>query len=349
MFSTDTLHITPEVLALIAEIDEFKGAWRALGLLAPERLRALRRVATIESIGSSTRIEGSRLSDREVERLLANLEVHSFASRDEQEVAGYAGVMEIVFGSWEEIALSENHIKGLHQQLLQPSEKDGWHRGNYKKFPNSVAAFDEEGVQIGIVFETASPFDTPRRMEELCAWLEKERRDRHLHPLLLIAVFVVVFLEIHPFQDGNGRLSRVLTTLLLLQAGYAYVPYSSLESVIENSKEGYYLALRQTQKTIRTDTPDWQPWLLFFLRALGQQKRRLAARVEREHLVLAPLPELSARILEHAHEQGRVTMGDMIRVSGASRNTLKEHFRRLIEQGQLAQNGTGKGTWYVLP
>ena len=349
MFTTDTLHITPEVLALISEIDEFKGAWRALGLLAPERLRALRRVATIESIGSSTRIEGSRLSDREVERLLANLDVHSFASRDEQEVAGYAEVMEIIFGAWAGIPLSENQIKGLHQQLLQPSEKDGWHRGNYKKFPNSVAAFDEKGGQIGIVFETTTPFDTPRQMEDLCAWLEEARQEKRLHPLLLVAVFVVVFLEIHPFQDGNGRLSRVLTTLLLLQAGYAYVPYSSLESVIENSKEGYYLALRQTQGTIRTDTPDWQPWLLFFLRALAQQKRRLAARVEREKLVLAPLPELSARILEGAREQGRVTMGDMIRVTGASRNTLKEHFRRLLEGGQLVQNGAGKGTWYALP
>lgn len=349
MLTTDTIHITPEILTLIAEIDEFKGAWRALGLLAPERLRALRRVATIESIGSSTRIEGSRLSDREVERLLANLDTRTFASRDEQEVAGYAQVMEIIFGSWAEIALTENHIQGLHQQLLQLSEKDAWHRGRYKKFPNSVAAFDEAGQQIGIVFETVTPFETPRRMEELCAWLEGARREKRLHPLLLVAVFVVVFLEIHPFQDGNGRLSRVLTTLLLLQAGSAYVPYSSLESVIENSKEGYYLALRQTQGTIRTPAPDWQPWLLFFLRALGQQKRRLAARVEREKLILSPLPELSARILEGAQEGGRVTMGEMIRVTGASRNTLKEHFRRLMKAGQLVQNGTGKGTWYTLP
>ncbi len=349
MITTDTLHITPEILALIAEIDEFKGAWRALGLLAPERLRALRHVATIESIGSSTRIEGSKLTDREVERLLANLEIHTFASRDEQEVAGYAEVMETIFGSWEEISLTENHIRGLHQLLLRPSEKDGWHRGEYKKFPNSVAAFDDEGRQIGIVFETASPFDTPRRMEELCAWLETARGEGRLHPLLLIAVFVVVFLEIHPFQDGNGRLCRVLTTLLLLQAGYAYVSYSSLESVIENSKESYYLALRQTQGTIRTPSPDWQPWLSFFLRALAGQKRRLAARVEREKLTLAPLPELSARILEHVGERGRVTMGEMIRLTGASRNTLKEHFRRLLERGQLVQRGRGKGTWYSLP
>ena len=237
----------------------------------------------------------------------------------------------------------------MHQQLLFYSEKDEWHWGNTKKFPNSVAAFDEAGQQIGIVFETATPFDTPRRMEELVNWLNQAREEKRLHPLLTIAVFAVVFLEIHPFQDGNGRLSRVLTTLLLLQFGYAYVPYSSLESVIENSREGYYLALRQTQGTIRTDAPNWQPWLGFFLRALQGQKRRLSAKVEREKLVLAPLPELSARILEQAGERGRVTMGEMIRLTGASRNTLKEHFRRLLGAGQLVQHGSGKGTWYALP
>jgi Fic family protein len=151
-FKTDTLRITPAVLALIAEIDEFKGAWRALGTLAPERLLALRRVATIESIGSSTRIEGSKLSDREVERLLTNLEIKSFASRDEQEVAGYAEAMELVFRSWDDIAITENHIKQLHRDLLVHSEKDERHRGNYKTGPNNVVAFDESGQQIGIVF-----------------------------------------------------------------------------------------------------------------------------------------------------------------------------------------------------
>ncbi len=261
MLKTDTLQITPEILSLIARIDEFKGAWRALGTLAPDRLSALRRVATIESIGSSTRIEGSKLSDREVEQLLSNLEIKSFATRDEQEVAGYAELMDLVFSSWQDIPFTENHIKQLHQILLRYSEKDIWHRGNYKTNSNSVAAFDETGAQIGIVFQTASPFDTPGLMTELVTWVGQERETARLHPLLIIALCVVVFLEIHPFQDGNGRLSRVLTTLLLLQAGYAYVPYSSLESVIEQSKEAYYLALRQTQGTIRTEAPNWQPWL----------------------------------------------------------------------------------------
>jgi len=349
MLKTDPIQITPELLALISEIDEFKGAWRALGMLAPERLNALRRVATIESIGSSTRIEGSKLSDRDVARLLANLEIKSFATRDEQEVAGYAETMETVFRAWQDIKITENHILQLHRDLLRYSGKDERHRGAYKTSPNSGVALDEGGKQIGVVFETATPFDTPRLMAELIAWLAEVRETGRLHPLLIVGVFVVVFLEIHPFQDGNGRLSRILTTLLLLQSGYAYAPYSSLESVIEHSKEGYYLALRQTEGTIRTEVPNWQPWLIFFLRALQQQKRRLAERIEREKLVVSALPELAAQIIDQARNHGRVTIGDMIRATGASRNTLKEHLRRLVKQGLLVHHGVGKGSWYALP
>jgi Fic family protein len=108
----------------------------------------------------------------------------------------------------------------------------------------------------------------------------EERKAARLHPLVITAIFVVVFLEIHPFQDGNGRLSRVLTTLLLLQAGYSYVPYSSLETVVEQSKEAYYLALRQTQETIRTEAPNWQPWVGYFLRSLAEQVRRLETKID---------------------------------------------------------------------
>ena len=348
MIKAETLQIDRDILALIAEIDEFKGAWRALGTLAPERLSALRRVATIESIGSSTRIEGSKLSDREVERLLSNLHIQSFATRDEQEVAGYAEAMDLVFQSWADIAITENHIKQLHRDLLKYSEKDEHHRGQYKTNSNSVAAFDEDGKQIGIVFETASPFDAPRLMQELVAFVNEAMETKRLHPLLIVGIFVVVFLEIHPFQDGNGRLSRILTTLLLLRAGYAYVPYSSLESVVEQSKEGYYLALRQTQGTIRAEAPNWQPWTLFFLRALQQQMKRLAKKVEREKIVLSALPELSVQILEYAREQGRVTIGDMAKVTGVNRNTLKKHFSQLVEKRHLVLHGSGRGAWYSL-
>jgi Fic family protein len=349
MINTDTIQLTHELQALFSELDEFKGAWRALSTIAPERLKALRHVATVESIGSSTRIEGAKLTDREIERLLGRLEIERFGSRDEQEVAGYAHVMETVFQAWSDIPLTENHFKQLHRDLLQFSDKDERHRGNYKTLRNDVGAFDANGKMVGIVFETATPFDTPRRMTELVSWLNEEREARRLHPLIIAAVFVVVFLEIHPFQDGNGRLSRILTTLLLLQAGFTYVPYSSLESVIEESKEAYYLALRQTQGTIRTDTPNWQPWLLFFLRALQRQKRRLATKVEREKGALATLSELAVQILDYVRDQGRVTTRDMVREHGASPNTLKATFGSLVDKGLLVRHGAGRSTWYGVP
>ncbi len=346
--NTATLRITPEILSRIAEIDEFKGAWRAIGRIAPERLSSLRRVATIESIGSSTRIEGARLSDREVEKLLANIRIGSFASRDEQEAAGYAAVMEAVFNAYDAIPLTENHVRQFHRDLLAHSAKDERHRGSYKTLANHVEAFDEEGKSLGIVFETATPFDTPSRMAELAAWVAGREKDGSLHPLLVIAVFVVVFLAIHPFQDGNGRLSRILTTLMLLRAGYAYVPYSSLESVIEQNKEGYYLSLRRTQGTILTGEPDWNPWLEFFLRTLQRQKQRLETKLERERIMLAGMPELSVLILTLAREHGRVTVAEAARVSGASRHTVKDHLKSLVRQGHLTPHGAGRGAWYGL-
>ncbi len=348
-FNAATLTITPPLLALISDLDEFKGAWRALGRLAPDRLSSLRRVATIESIGSSTRIEGARLSDREVERLLSNLQVKNFASRDEQEVAGYAEVMETVFAHADAIDLTENHIKQFHRDLLKYSTKDDRHRGAYKTLANHVEAFGTDGKSLGVVFETATPFDTPRLMAELVQWTQGALGRKELHPLLCIAIFIVVFLAIHPFQDGNGRLSRILTTLLLLRAGYSYVPYSSLESIIEHSKEAYYLALRRTQGTIRTDVPDWQPWVTYFLNALKQQKDRLEKKIERERILIGDLPELSVQILELCRERGRVTVAEVSKLTNVSRNTVKDHVAALTEKGYLVRHGAGRGTWYTLP
>lgn len=344
----ESLKITPEILTLIAEIDEFKGAWRALGQLAPEQLTSLKRVATIESIGSSTRIEGSRLTNQEVEILLGNLQIQHFTSRDEEEVAGYAQVMNLIFQNHEEIPLTESYIQQLHRELLQYSEKDHWHRGSYKKSPNHVEAFDADGKSLGVVFETSSPFETPLRMQDLVAWTNEVLANKKLHPLLVTALFIVEFLAIHPFQDGNGRLSRILTTLLLLKSGYVYVPYSSLEAVVEQSKDFYYLSLRQTQGTLKVDTPNWQPWVMFFLKVLHQQKRRLEIKLDREKLLLTTLPELSQRILEIIKSRGRVTVREAVAITGANRNTIKKHLETLTEQAMIQKNGVGKGSWYSL-
>jgi len=341
------LDISPKILRLIAEIDEFKGRWQALGNIAPDRLTALKKIATIESIGSSTRIEGARLTDQEIERLLSGIQVFSFRSRDEQEVAGYAELMEMVFDSWREIPLTENHIKQFHGILLKHSQKDERHRGNYKKLPNHVEAFDENGKSLGVIFQTASPFDTPQLMETLVKWMVETLDAGEQHPLLVIAVFVVRFLAIHPFQDGNGRLSRALTTLLLLRAGYSYVPYSSFERVIEDNKDGYYKSLRRAQATLDAGETQLNEWVEFFLASMIAQKNALQRKVEREKLIAA-LPPLSDQIIVIAREHGQVTMSSAIKITGANRNTIKAHLRNLVETGYLLQQGKGRGTWYEL-
>lgn len=338
--------ITPEILRLIAELDEFKGQWRMIRSLSPEKLTSLRKVATIESVGSSTRIEGSRLTDRQVEDLLGRLNVTEFKSRDEQEVAGYAYVMDQVFDAYEQIPVTENMIGQLHQDLLRHSTKDERHRGHYKKLPNHVAAFDADGKEIGIVFQTTSPFDTPREMEALVGWYTKAERERSLHPLLLVGSFIVIFLAIHPFQDGNGRLSRVLTTLMLLRSGYAHVPYSSLESIIEASKESYYRALRRTQTTLSSDKPDWEAWLIFFLRSLVKQKDALAKKIEIEELQTHALHPLAKKIVDLLPDHETLTLSQVVELTQGKPSTVKLRLKELVAKGYLMPKGQGRGAYY---
>jgi len=345
------LQPTNEMLRLIAAIEEFKGEWRALGSLDPDTLRSLRRIATIESAGSSTRIEGAKLSDSEVEGLLGSLGKESFQSRDEQEVAGYAYVMDSVQTAWADLRISESILLQLHRDLLRYSDKDERHRGKWKSLDNHVAAFDADGKQVGIVFETASPFETPMLMEALLAWHAKEEADPILHPLLRIAVFNVVFLAIHPFQDGNGRLSRVLINLMLLRAGYAYASYASLESLIEHNKEAYYLALRRTQTSFREAT-DWEPWILFFLRSLKSQTDRLRERLPDPDAATTSsalphdLSPLAGRLLALLEERATLSVGEAAEALDANRNTLKDKFGELVERGYAELRGKGRGAHY---
>ncbi len=340
--------ITPEILRLVAELDEFKGQWRMIRSLSPEKLTSLRKVATIESIGSSTRIEGSKLTDRQVEDLLGRLHITEFKTRDEQEVAGYAYVMDQVFDAFEQIPVTENMIGQLHQDLLRYSTKDERHRGHYKTLPNHVSAFDADGKEIGIVFQTTSPFDTTREMESLVAWFTKADRERSLHPLLLIGSFIVVFLAIHPFQDGNGRLSRVLTTLMLLRAGYGHVPFSSLESIIEASKEGYYRALRRTQTTLASKKPDWEAWLMFFLRSLVKQKDALAKKIAFEDTQATDLHPLAKKIVALLPDHETLTLSQIVKLTQGKPSTVKLRLKELVEKGYLMPKGQGRGAHYVI-
>jgi len=253
----------------------------------------------------------------------------------------------LVFQSSEDLHLTENHIRQLHQQLLRHSHKDERHRGDYKTLPNHVIAKDAKGDEIGVVFETATPLDTPREMEELVKWAAKAVDEKSMHSLLIIAVFNVVFLAIHPFQDGNGRMSRILTTLMLLRAGYDYVPYASLESVVEENKDLYYKALRRTQTTLKQDSPDWEPWLGFFLRCLKKQKSNLAAKVEKgQESSDAALPTLSLEILKLLKENDRLTIAEIVKQTGANQNTLKVRLRELVNEGRVKRHGKARATWY---
>ena len=348
MIDIKSIVITPEILGLIAEIDEFKGAWKQLGQLAPDRLSALKKIATIESIGSSTRIEGSKLTDREVEALLSRIDLLSFQSRDEQEVASYAYACEKIFDNFEAISITENTIKQIHTWLLQYSDKDQRHRGEYKKLPIQIEAFDSQGKSLGIVFETTSPLETPLKMQDLVAWTQDTLEKKTLHPLIVIGLFVVIFLAIHPFQDGNGRLSRLLSTLMMMKCGYYYVPYSSLESVIEANKESYYLALQRTQKSWQNHRPDWTPWLLFFFRCLQRQKEHLEVKITREKILLKELPELSKQILGLLESHGRLGIAEIESLTQANRNILKKSLASLTQNNYIKRNGQGKASWYTL-
>ena len=349
MFENIDIKINNQMLSIISEIDEFKGSWKLLGKMAPEKLRALKKVATIESVGSSNRIEGNKLSDKQVEELLSRINKQSFANRDEEEVAGYAKLADTIFEDWEIIPLSENYIKQLHKILLEYSSKDEKHKGEYKKISNSVVAYDSDGKEIGIVFETATPFETPLKMQELIEWTNKNLTERYYHPLIVIGIFVVNFLAIHPFQDGNGRLSRALTNLLLLKSGYLYIPYSSTESIVEDNKETYYRALRETQVSLK-NIPNYEPWLMFFLKTLQKQKIRLEYKLEHTSTSIKSnldLPETSAKIIEAFNLKERVTLSELAKLTNININTIKKHLASLVKNNYLTKHGKTRGAWYT--
>jgi Fic family protein len=333
------------IIKLIAEVDEFKGFWKGMQSLSAETLSTLRVLATVESIGSSTRIEGARLSDPQVSALLEGLDMRSFRSRDEQEVAGYAKAIKLIQDSYRQIDLTENNIKYLHKVLLQFSAKDDWHLGEYKKHPNHVAAFDSDGNQIGIIFETAPPAQTPLLMESLVGLARNRLSDEDVHPLLAIADFVLRFLAIHPFQDGNGRLARVLTNLMLLQSGYDFIQYSSHERIVETNKDQYYLALRESQQNLKSDSSFELRWAEFFLEMLVKQKNHLKEKIEQESRA-REMPALSEKILHLARQHGRISTAFISAALEANRNTVKKHVRQLVDSGRLARHGKGRGTYY---
>lgn len=342
--------ITPEILNNIAEIDTFNGAWVGGAVkLSADDLRVMRRVATIESVGSSNRIEGNRMTDAEIEALFANINQQSFTTRDQQEVAGYSDLVNTIFENYATIPLSENYIKQLHKILLNYSDKDAHHRGEYKKDSNRVAAFDANGNEIGSIFETATPFDTPRLMADTIKWTNDTLNDRFFHPIITIGIFVIHFLSIHPFTDGNGRLSRVLTIMLMLKSGYTYMPYASMESVIEATKDAYYRALRGTQKTIWGDSINYEPWLTFFVRSLVTQKRMLEDKIAHvRNTSIAKLSATQSEILALFENASELSMPQIVSAIQKNPETVRKAVQVLVKRGHVTKCGTTRGAVYTL-
>ena len=346
MIDIRNVEITPLMTTILQEIDEYKSNWENnIQMLDKRYLTRLKKVSTIESIGSSNRIEGNSLSDEEIKKLLSGLKKQSFRSRDEQEVAGYAELLDVIYKNYQVIPLNENYIRQLHKIMLGGVSKDIPHCGNYKTISNSVVAFDANGREIGIIFKTATPFETPFLMEELLKWITYAQEQHLLHPLLLIGMFIVHFLAIHPFQDGNGRLSRALTALLLLRAGYKYVPYYSIESIIEFSKSNYYLALRNTQQTIWDEKVNYEPWLLFFLMTLQKQKNCLIEKINfLQHRI--PLSESSRKVLDLFDNKPKWTVQEIAQTLGKPEVSIRKILQALCKQKCITKFGTTKACFY---
>ena len=335
-----------ELVRLIGELDHFRGTWRKMQEIRAERLLQMRQVTTIESTASSTRIEGVELTDAEVARVLGGIRSDSFRARDEQEVKGYAELLTLMYESHADIALTENNVKQLHQVLLGHAEKDEWHRGEYKKVSNDVVRKRGEVIEE-VVFRTATPFDTPRLMADLIEVTNAALEDNTLHPLVVIGRFVVDFLAIHPFQDGNGRLARALTTLLLLRADYDYVPYASLERVIEDNKPQYYVALRESQVAMHENAADFRSWLFFFLRALKAQQESLASKLQLEKAML-DLSDIQQKIADMVAARVRMTGPEIARALGLTDRAARYHVDVLRSRGILAARGKKRGAYYTL-
>ena len=330
---------------IIGELDEFKGHWRRISELNQERLTRLKQVTTIESTGASTRIEGAELSDPEVAQILQGLSHDSFRARDESEVLGYGELHALIYDSHTDLELTENHILQLHGILLKHTTKDDRHRGHYKTLPNDVEATHPDGRRE-VIFRTATPFDTPRLMRRLIDDTNAAFDADDVHPVTVVGCFVVNFLAIHPFQDGNGRLSRALTNLLMLRAGYEYVPYASLERIIEENKAAYYASLRASQMAMKDDPRKFGAWLAFFVSVLRTQKRNLQSKLDLEGSMLH-LSEIQQKILEAVKAQGRVTSFDLAALLSIPYRNVRYHLDSLVKRGVVLPHGERKGRYYT--
>jgi len=339
-------HPEPHIVALLAEIDGIRGEFKSGLRMTPQAITNLRKSTLITSAGASTRIEGAKLTDEEVEKVMQGLAVSKFADRDSQEVQGYLETLQNVFDSFQTLPFRESVITSLHNQLLKYSNKDDTHRGGYKKKENTVGVLGPDGKVARIMFETTPAYLTPKEMQELVDWTSDAFEKNRFHPLLIIANFIVEFLKIHPFEDGNGRLSRVLTNLLLLRSGYQFVQYVSHEQIVERRKDEYYIALRKSQETFKTDHDTISPWLNFFLSVIKEQATKALSYLEEEKVEDTLSPK-QFEVWRYLSSVGEAAPGDIAKATGIVPVTVSQALDRLIELGKVKRIGRGRGTRYV--
>lgn len=337
--------ISPDILLKIARIDELKGQWSASANLNPYLANQLKRSVLITSTGASTRIEGAKLSDEDVEKLLQGLTIQKFADRDKQEVQGYFELLQNVFEAWDSIKFSENSIKHLHKELLKYADKDKLHRGEYKKQENKVEMVDAEGRRIGVLFDTAPAYLTPKYMQELVEWTQEALREKTYHSLLIAGNFLVEFLNIHPFTDGNGRLSRILTNLFLLKEGYAYIPYVSHEKLVEDKKPDYYLALRKSQKTFKTKKESIIDWLNFFLEIIVEQSLQAVNLLSSENIEPI-LSKKQLKVWEYLQQVKEATPKQIADRTKVARPTVNQILSKLLKLKKIERLGLARSTRY---
>ena len=329
----------------IAKIDETKGQWISGARLNPQVLGRLKRSVLITSTGSSTRIEGSRLTDTDIEKLMHGINIQKFTNRDKQEATSYHELLENVFNSWKDLKFNESLIKHFHKELLKYVEKDKSHRGKYKEKENKVLMVDKAGQSIGILFDTTSPHLTPSKMRDLVEWTQKSLKENAYHPLLVVGNFLVEFLKIHPFSDGNGRLSRILTNLLLLQAGYLYIPYISHEKLIEDNKPNYYIALRVSQKTMGSKQENITEWLDFFLNITLEQSKLAVELLSKENIEKI-LSEKQLIVWQYIEKVVETSTGSIVKNTTVVRPTVKQALETLVKLKKIERIGLGRSTRY---
>ncbi len=344
--------LTAPQVEQITKIERFQGAFETTKFQRPAIVESLKKTSIITSSGASTRIEGALLADEQVKELIEKgCEINDMSSRSEREVAGYVTALEYIYDNYESLPISEKTIRELHQLLTDKLTEDqlpSTQRGAYKNVTNDVVEQDNvTGEIIKVWFKTAPPGpETESAMANLILNYEQIKANKECQQLILIAGFVVHFLAIHPFRDGNGRLSRLLTTFLLLKNGYKWAQYTSHEKVIEDNKEGYYISLRNTQSSF-VDSANYNDWINFFLKVVTVQTDFLNSKIiNKSPVSVMNGNEKKVYSIIEAEEECNISF--ILENVDMSRDGLKDLLKRLVGKGLIKQKGRGRGTTYII-